>query len=706
MNELELSKHYLNLELNEFLRFDVDKLSKLLQYHSDLYYNKQMPIISDYEYDMLFKKLQFLEEKFDFWEKQTLKVWSDVIISSTFEKVAHSRPMISLDNTYNEEDLRDFDERVIKNINNTPIPDPFPLQEKGDINFPSPKRWGIKAEVEYMLEFKFDGLWIELIYENWKLIQAITRWNWIEWEDVTQNILTIENIPKNITYLDNLEVRWEVVMPISSFQALNKEALENWQKTFSNPRNAASGSLRLLDASITKKRNLKFFAYDLANMEEFRIKENKQSYFDTIKDLESLWFEISSYFKKCKNIESVINEIKNFWDVKSQIDFDIDWLVLKVNNINLWQEIGFTAHHPRYAIAYKFPAEILSTKVMSVDFQVWRTWTITPVANLEPIYIWGVTVKRATLHNFDEIKNLWLKIKDNIFIKRAWEVIPKVVWVISESRNGEEIDIITPEVCPSCWNILKKDEEKVRLYCDNFFACPEQIKQKIINSVSKQWLNIDWLGQEQVDLFLELWLIRDLSDIYNLYLKKEILLWIEWYKEKSVNNLLTSIENSKKQNIVNFIVALNIFWIGKQSAIELSKIITSNDDLINFNFWVEELSNLNDIWEQTAKNIYDFFNNETNKILVSKLLENINLEFYKKVEWWSLEWVKICITWSFENYSRDDLVAILESKWWKFVSSVSKATDYLLAWEKAWSKLKKATELWVKIMSLDEFLAK
>lgn len=680
MNELELSKYYLELEENKFSLEDTKKLSDLLAYHSDLYYNKEAPIISDFEYDLLFKKLEFLEKKFEISQKQTKKVWSEVI-SSTFEKVAHSRPMISLDNTYNEEDLKDFDERVKKNI----------LSQNYE-------------KINYTIEFKFDWLWIELIYKNWNLVQAITRWNWVEWEDVTENIKTIKNIPKIIPYKDDLEVRGEVVMPISSFKKLNDDFLKSWEKPFSNPRNAASWSVRLKDSSVTAERNLKFFAYDLANFEEFRLKEKIEKYYDVIKDLEKFWFEISSFFKKCDWIDEIIKEIDNFWDTDKKIDFDIDWLVIKVNDISLWQEIGFTAHHPRYAIAYKFPAQILTTKILSVEHSIWRTWTITPVANLEAINIWWVIVKRATLHNYDEIKNLDVKIWDNIFIKRAWEVIPKIISVIKETRNGEEITINPPEFCPSCGEKVLKDEDKVRYYCSNEKWCEAQIKQKMIYAVWKDWLDIDWLWKEQIELFYDLWFIKKLSDIFLLNSKKEEILALPWYKEKSVNNLLNAIENAKNQDIVSFLVSLNISWIWKQWAKELAKVFKEEDDFLNFKYSLEELEWLKDVWAETAKNIFEYFSNEENKTLLKELLINIKLTYKEEVLSGKYLWKKMCVTWSFEKYSREELVEILEKNGWSFVSSVSAKTDFLLAWEKAWSKLSKANELWVKVISLEEFL--
>lgn len=683
MNEIELSKYYLQIESWLLSEDDLQKLSKLLMFHSDLYYNHEKPIISDYEYDQLFKKLQILEEKFHLSDKQTLKVWSEVT-QSTFAKVAHSRPMISLDNTYNEEDLRDFDERIKRVL---------------ALDF--------QKDISYMVEFKFDGLWVELIYENGELIQAITRWNGIEWEDITQNVKTIKNIPKTISYLHRLEVRGEVVMPISSFDLLNQQALTTWGKVFSNPRNAASWSLRLLDTSLTAQRNLKFFAYDLANFETFRIQENKETYADTIYDLEKLWFEISSYFHFCKNIWEVIMTIENFWDEKKRIDFDIDGLVIKVNDVSLWQDIGFTAHHPRYAIAYKFPAQIVTTRVISVEHQIWRTGTLTPVANLEPIFIWGVTVKRATLHNYEEVENLWIHIWDNVFIKRAGEVIPKIIWVAEISWDTFDIrqKILVPETCPSCGEKLVKDEQKVRWYCSNHMQCPEQKKQRLIHSVWKLGLNIDGLWSEQIELFLEKGIIWNLPDIFLLWEKKDILLSFPGYKEKSVNNLLQAIENAKSQKIVNFLVALNIPWIGPQSAKELAKVLNSNDEILQFPFQIADLIELQDIGEETAKNIYDFFKNDINKILLSQLFKYISIEYKKEIIQWKFMWKKVCITGSFVDWSREQLIEKLENMWGIFVSSVSKNTDFLLAWEKAGSKLAKAQSLGIPILTLEDFIA-
>ncbi len=682
---LELTKKYLKTNIEELKKKDIKKIQELIKYHSNLYYNKEEPIISDIEYDILFKLLQDLEKKFNIKEKQTTKVWSE-IIESTFEKVQHSRPMISLDNTYNEEDLKDFNERVIKNLN-------LSLDNKNNI--------------KYTLEFKFDGLGIELIYKEWKLVQAITRGDWIAWEDVTQNVFWIENIPKIIDYKEHLEVRWEIVMPISVFDKLNNKAKEDWTKVFSNPRNAASWSVRMKDARVTKQRELKFFAYDLANFEDFRIRENIENYYNVIKKIEEMWFEISSYFIKMNWIKKIIKAIEKFWDLKSTLDFEIDWLVLKVNNISLWNKIGFTEHHPKYAIAYKFPAEIMTTKILSVEHSIWKTWTITPIAHLEPVNIGWVIVKRATLHNYLEVENLDVRIWDHVFLKRAWEVIPKIISVIKEAtKNRDKLEkIIPPKICPSCWSEIIKDNDKVRYYCPNITNCPAQHSEKLIFSVGKQWFNIDWLGEKQVQLFLSAWIIKDLYDIFDLENKRYDILELEWFQKKSVNNLIKSINKSKNIEISKLITALWIYWVGKKTAKNISKLFLKENNLINFDYSLEDLIELEDIWPEIAKNVIEYFHDKKNINLLKKMINKLNIKYYenKQKHNWLFTWKKMCITWSFNWYSREQLIEKLEKNWGNFISSVSKKTDYLLAWEKVWSKLKKAQDLWVEIIDLDYF---
>lgn len=676
---LELSNSFIERDIGDIHSSELKVFQEVMNLHNTLYYEHEEPIISDYEYDILHKKLTFLEEKYGI-SKITSNVGSK-LQESTFEKVPHSRPMISLDNTYNEEDLRDFDERVHRFISSH-------LENV--------------SSIEYTLEFKFDGLGIELIYKWWILIQAITRWNGVEWEDVTQNIHTILNIPKQIAYTWTLEVRWEVVMPISSFEKINILALEKGEKVFSNPRNAASGSVRTLDTSVTASRNLKFFAYDLANFSEFAEEKGIVEYYNVVKTLESFGFEISSFFHICNEIEDVIAKINSFWDTKKEIDFEIDGLVLKVNHIDLWEKIGWTEHHPRYAIAYKFPAEVARTKILSVEHSVWRTGTITPVANLEPIRLSWVTVKRATLHNYDEVAKLDVKIGDNVFLKRAGEVIPKIISVIKETRNGDLIDIDIPKLCPVCSTPVEQEIGKIRFFCPNTFSCPAQVSGSIIHAVWKEGFDIDGFGDKQVELFLEKGIISSLVDVFYIKDKKDVLLWLPGFQEKSVHNLIQAVESAKKQSVVSLICALWIPWVWKKMAKIISQVFTKEEDILNFSYTTEDFQNLYEVWPETATSIVNYFH--TQKDLLQNLLQVLDVSFTSKnYKEGKLKWKKICITWSFENISREWIIVQIEENAGEFISAVSKNTDILICGDAAGSKLQKAKSLGIQILSFTEF---
>ena len=669
---ISIGKKFQEQKAEDFLKKDVSEFWKIIQAHGDLYYKKESPLISDKEYDDLFQK--YSEVKKYFWEEVSIgeKTWE--FGQSSFQKVAHSRPMISLDNTYNAEDLRDFDIRV-KRI----------LQDN--------------RELPYTIEFKFDGLGVELIYKDWEFIQAITRGNGIEWEDVTENVRQIVNVPKRIEKKWRFEVRGEVVMPISSFERLNTEARKLEWKIFANPRNAASGSLRVLDSSITKSRDLKYFAYDVSDYTRFQWK-----YSDMIYHLESLGFEISSYFPECHGIESVIQEITQAENVKNTIDFEIDGLVIKVNNLDLWWEIGSTEHHPRYAISYKFPAEISTTQIESIEHSVGRTGTITPVANVSPVNLWGAVIRRSTLHNYEEIEKLDVREGDRVFIKRAGEVIPKIISVVTDARDGNEKMIETPKVCPSCGELVFKDEDKVRYYCNNKISCPAQMKEQLAHSVGKNGLDIDGLWERQIEIFLEHGFIKSLADIFFLSERRAEILELEWFQEKSVDKLLASIEQAKNMDVVKFLRSIGIPGVGKKTAKTLSQCFITHDDISQFSLNIDVLEELPDIWPEVAKSVVEFFQDRNWSRAELALIKNITFSKKTDTSKWKYSWKKMCITGSFEWYSRDQLIEILESQGWEFVSSVSKNTDYLLAWEKAGGKLKKAENLGVEVLKLDQFL--
>ena len=711
MKEIDLynqTQTYLSMELSSFSQSDTKKLWKIIQKHAQLYYESENPIISDVEYDELFKKLEFLEEKFFLDVKVSHTAWSEWKQSS-FQKIAHSRPMISLDNTYNAEDLRDFDTRIKRILH--------PLRSSSTSPLPKGEEW----KLPYTIEFKFDGLWVELVYNDGNLIKGITRWNGIQWEDVTENIMQISNIPKTINKPGIFEVRGEVVMPISSFERLNRQALEQWGKVFSNPRNAASGSLRVLDTSITKHRDLQYFAYDVSDFDEF----STWTYHSMIEHLQDLGFSISSYFPKCTSIQEVIHDIENLWDLKADIDFEIDGLVVKLDDMKLWWDVWFTEHHPRFAIAYKFPAEIVTTKLESVEHSVGRTGTITPVANLTPVNIGWAIIRRATLHNYDETQKLWVKIWDIVFLKRAGEVIPKI---ISVATHGEGEKIIPPNFCPSCWKQVFKDDEKVRFYCSNAYQCPAQMREKLAFAVGKQGFNIDGFWERQAELFYKLWFIEKFWDIFRLKNYREEMLLLDWFKEKSVNNLLDWIEVVRKTDIITFLKALGIPWVGKKTAKTIGKYLTEllitswkdtfeeifpNRETQSSLFWNEQttinitdLELLPDVWPEVARSVVEFFIEQRD--IAIDLLGELDVEISQSTNTnigWKYDWKKMCITGSFEWYKRDDLAKILEEQWGEFVWSVSTKTDYLLAGDKAGSKLKKANELWVEVLSLEDFLA-
>jgi len=673
MNTLQETFAYLQMSRQDLQPTDIQKLASLVAYHSDLYYNQESPEISDTQFDTLFSLFSYAKEKFE--QSDVLPVGST--LRSTFEKVAHSRAMISLDNTYNSEELREFDTRIMRLISRD------------------------MGKISYTVECKFDGIGIELIYRDGILAQALTRGDGIHGEDVTENIRGIENIPHKINMPWIFEIRGEVVMPISSFQQYNAHAQDNGQKIFASPRNAASGSVRLIDAAQTKKRNLQFYAYDLGNIDAFLKDVESKQYADMIAFLGKLGFSVSPFFQKCDGIEDVIEKIADFWDQKTKLDFEIDGLVVKVDHMSLWKEIGFTAHHPRYAIAYKFPAQEVVTKIESITTQVGKTWTITPVAILSPVVLWGVTISRATLHNFEEIAKLNISVGDYVFIKRAWEVIPKITGVSHHVANSR---FSPPTHCPSCGTLLKKDDEKVRIYCPNTHDCPEQIFGRIVYSTGKQALNIDGLWPSQLRLFLKKWWIHDIADLFVLHEKREELLREDGYKERSVDTLLQNIQKARSQSIVRFLLALNIPGIGPTSARTLGNLFTKKEDFFSLPFGEETVLSQKDIGPETAKNICTYFFDPKNQVFLKRLLSYIEVKF-------SDVWAKsdgkfagksFCITGSFGLYWRDDIKNIFQEMWAIFVSSVSKQTDFLLVGKKPGSKLQKAQALGVSVIGQDE----
>ncbi|MDD2515983.1 MAG: NAD-dependent DNA ligase LigA [Candidatus Gracilibacteria bacterium] len=697
----QLAKTQYFLNGKNIKKEDVNDLQEIIRFHNSLYYNEQSPVISDFEYDSLFKLLKDLEEKYNIFDENSPTKKIDVLVGRQFSKALHKTPMISLDNTYNEEDLRYFETRIKNVLKDSSI-----------------------GEIEYIIDLKLDGLGVSLTYEKGKLVKALTRGNGVEGEDVTINIMQISSIPQEIPIQENVEIRGEVILPEDEFVRINKERQEKGERIFANPRNAASGSLRLLDYNVTKERNLKFFAYWIPFLESPRNRESYISfktgkkivtYFDYIKELEFFGFQISPYFVKICGINSLVQEILKQTQNKPKFGFEIDGLVIKVNDLSLWNKLGTTEHHPRYAIAYKFPATNVRTRILDIEHSVGRTGIITPIAHLDPVNVSGVIVSRATLHNYEEMAVKEVKIGDNVFIIRAGEVIPEIISVIKEFRTGEEKEIEIPTECPSCCTQLKKDEGKVAIYCPNKTHCPAQIFGSLENFVSKQAMNIDGLGKNIIASFLEKGFITDVVSIFHLARFNEQILALEGFKDKSVNNLLTAIENARNQKLAQVLVSLGIPQVGKKTAKVLAfyvfgKINNEQEGFENENIFktlqsltVEELEAIKDIGPVSARSIVYFI--EDKSALIKNLFAelNIEIEIKNKAQVGALDGKTFCITGSFEKYSRDQIIEIIEVNSGEFISSVSKNLDYLIAGESAGSKLDKAKSLGVKVIDLEEF---
>ncbi len=589
--------------------------------------------------------------------------------------------MMSLDNTYDAGDLREFDTRINR------------ILEKNN---------STTKDTQYVMEYKFDGLGVALLYREWKLARALTRWDGQMWEDVTINVLQISWIPHGIDTTQTLEIRWEIVMSRAGFDLLNKKRLESWERLFANPRNAASGSLRQLDYTVTKERDLLFFAYSCPDLEW-----HKNTYSEVIETLTDWGFQTSKswrgwdlFFEVHGGIDAVISRITSFW-WKPTCPFDIDGLVIKVNDISLWKILGYTSHHPRSAISYKFPAEYARTTILSVEHSVGRTGVITPVAHVEAVNIMGVTVKHATLHNYDEVQKKDLKIWDQVFIHRAGEVIPEIIAPIIEARKGTETPIVPPIECPICHSETYKEGVKIALLCSNS-SCPAREVQALEWFVSKHGVDIDGFGPKQIELFLDLGWISDLASIYDLHEYREEMLGLEWYQEKSVNNLLTAIDSRRKLPIDRFLWSLGISGVGKRTAKTLAQVFHTSDDLRDFSSSPEELQWLQDVWPETAKSIVTYFSSHDG--LLQRLLDRIEIIFPTshgdKIG--KLSGKTFCVTGTF-TLSRDEIHALIEENGGEIRTSVSGNLDYLLAGESAGSKRQKALSLGVQVLGWEEF---
>ncbi len=654
---------------------------QLLKKYSDAYYNENKSLISDYEYDKLLKELEELEKKYPEYASEnspTQNVGASVR-ENKFKKVEHVHPMLSLANSYNSGEVLDFIERIKKRIEN-------------------------EQELKYCLEVKLDGLSISLTYEQGKLVRAVTRGDGYIGEDVTENIMQIESVVKELPQAIDMEIRGEVVLPLENFEKLNAARYEKGEELFANPRNAASGTLRQLDSRIVKERGLDAYFYFLVEAEKLGIKSHSES----IKFLESLGIKTTGIFEILENSKQIDERII-FWEKeREKLPYETDGLVIKVDEINLWEEIGYTSKTPRWAIAYKFPAHQVSTILNDITWQVGRTGKLTPVAELEEVELSGSRVKRASLHNINEIQRKDIRIGDRVFIEKAAEIIPQVVKAIKEDRKGNEKIIVEPENCPVCNHKLEREEGLVDIKCVNE-ECPAKIQGEIEYFVSRDALNIMGLGSKIVEKFIELGYIKNVADIYDLKNHREDLEKLDKMGKKSIDNLLSSIENSKTREYDKVIYSLGISFIGKVASKILAKSSKNIDNLSKMSF--EELITIDGIGEIAAKEIISYFSKEKNKNLIKTLKEKglkfeiTETENSQISENKNFSGKTFLFTGTLKHFTRDQIKEEIEKLGGKNLSAVSKNLDYLIVGEKAGSKLKKAQEISsIKILTEEEFI--
>ena len=655
----------------EHIKEEIFKLVALLNKYSYDYYVEDNPQISDTEYDTLYKQLEKLEQEYPEFildNSPTQRVGDRVL--DEFEKVIHKVPMLSLSNTFSIEDLRDFDSRISKLSSDDSI--------------------------EYICELKIDGLAISINYENGKLVSAATRGDGMVGENVTENIKTVFSIPKTLKTKKSFEVRGEVYLPKKSFELLNKEREDNNEVLFANPRNAAAGSLRQLDSKITAKRRLSAFIYSVVGDENI----NSQKMALTV--AADLGLPVNPNFELCKTIDEVVDYIMYWEEHKQDLPYEIDGIVIKVNSYSLQEEIGSTQKSPRWATAYKFPEEELATKLLDIELSVGRTGIITPVAVLNPINISGSTVSKASLHNKDIIDELDIHIGDMVVVKKAGEIIPKVVRVVEELRLDNSEKYVMPNICPSCQSKTFTKEGDPFTRCLNP-DCPEQNIRKIIHFASREALNIEGLGDKVVATLYEKGIIKHTIDLFSLDRNK--LVELERMGDKSVDNLLNAIENSKQSSLDKVIFALGILNVGKKAGKILAEYYKN---LTNFSkATVDELLELPDIGLITAESIVDYLSNDNNLRFINELIEigmNPQYEIQNKNTDNIFSGKTIVLTGKLVELTRNEAKEYLERFGAKVTGSVTSKTDYVIAGEKAGSKLAKAEQLGIQVLSEDEFI--
>ena len=654
----------------DLIQQNIENLRNELHLHNYNYYVLDNPVISDYEFDMKLNDLIVLENKYpEFYDNNspTLRLGGSLI--KNFNTVLHDFPMYSLDNSYSKDDLEKWNDRIFKNI--------------GDEN------------LQYLCELKFDGVSINLTYENGKLIKAVTRGDGIKGDDVTENIKTIKTIPLKLkgSYPAKFQIRGEIIIEKNDFIKMNKKRVEEGLDPYMNPRNTASGSLKLQDSSETAKRPLKCFLYQIVSLEQNC--NNQNDYL--IKALE--WgFNISKTYKLCDNLDQVMSYINHWEEKRDNLNYEIDGIVVKVNDINYQNELGFTSKYPRWSIAYKYKTEQATTKLLNVSYQIGRTGAVTPVANLEPVLLGGTYVKRASLHNEDQINKLDLHINDFVNIEKGGEIIPKIVGVNLYKRDEESKKIKFIENCPSCFKILYRNESESHHYCLNFNNCPPQITGRIQHFISKKAMDINGLGNETIDLLYKKGLISNYADLYQL--KKNDLILLDRMADKSINNIFDGLKESKNIPFERVLFALGIRYVGQTVAKKLAKAFKSIDNLMSKK--LEDLLLVDEIGNRISESIIEFFKNYENLSLINRLKE-LGIQFELNDSKLPVNEILLdksfVISGVFENYSRDELKKMIELNSGKVSSSISSKTNYLLGGNNIGpSKLLKVEKLEIPII--------
>ncbi len=662
---------------NEEAKLQIDILRKELEEHNYNYYVLSNPTISDFGFDMKMKDLEKLEHEFPQFKdpnSPSVRVGSD--LTKEFEQVRHTRPMLSLSNAYSKEELIDFDTRIKKLIG---------------------------EDFEYVCELKFDGTSISIAYEHGSLKQAITRGDGQVGDNVTTNVRTIRSIPlktRGENYPDNFEIRGEIIFPFDVFNELNKDREEQGEPVFANPRNAASGTLKMQDSSIVASRKLDAYLFSLHG-------ENlpRDGHYENLQEAKKWGFKISEHMQKCSSIEEILAYIEKWDTERFHLPVATDGVVIKVNSINSQNNLGNTAKSPRWAIAYKFKAESATTVLESVSYQVGRTGAVTPVANLQPVQLAGTTVKRASLHNADIIKNLDLHIGDSVFVEKGGEIIPKITGVDTSARTVFSRPVVFIHECPECNTKLVRKEGEAAHYCPNEQGCPPQIKGKIEHFIGRKAMDIDGLGQETVDLFFEKNMIKDVSDLYTL--QKDDIAKLERLGEKSAERILEGLNLSRSIPFEKVLFALGIRFVGETVAKTLANKLIDIENIKNATF--EELVDINEIGDRIAQSVVDYFNDDKNLQLIERLkghgLQMAISKDKQENRTDKLKGLSIIISGTFQKLSRDKIKELIEQNGGKNVGSISKKTNYLIAGDKIGpSKLEKANKLQIPIITEEDFL--